>query len=63
MLPDGIRQFSTGDHDIETILEGLGVKFRVFAGGSVVALEARQDYQPSSQRMAIATFLVKSFTP
>ncbi len=52
VLSEAIRQFATGDHDIEDVLECFRVKVRVLARGSVVPLETRQDYQLSSQRMA-----------
>jgi hypothetical protein len=52
MLSESIGQLPAGDHDIEHVLERLSVEFGVLAGGSVIALEARQDDQLSSQRMA-----------
>jgi hypothetical protein len=44
MLSKGIRQFSTGNHDIKNVLQCFDVKFRVSARNSVVAFETRQNY-------------------
>src|SRR6185312_5121604 len=41
-----------GLNQIEHVFERLRVEFRMLAGGSEVALEARQNDQLSSQRMA-----------
>src|ERR1041385_7251698 len=46
------RQFVAGEHEVEDVLERLGIKLGVFASSSVIALEARQDDQLSSKRMA-----------
>jgi len=36
------RQFIAGDHEVEDVLERLGIKLGVFASSSVIAPEARQ---------------------
>jgi len=43
---------AAGDHHVEDVFERFALKVGMFASGPVVALEARQDDQVSSQRMA-----------
>ena len=52
VLMKGFRQFLARDHEVEDVLERLGIKLGVFASSSVIAPEARQDDQLSSQWMA-----------
>jgi len=52
VLVKRFRQSVAGDHEVENVLERLGVKLGVFASCSVIAPEARQDNQLSSQWMA-----------
>lgn len=52
MLSKCLRQPATGDQHIEYVLESISLKLGVLASGPVVALEARQNDQLSSQRIA-----------
>lgn len=44
MFPKWLRQSAAGNHEIENVLKSLGFEFRVLSCGTIVALEAWQDY-------------------
>ena len=52
VLPKFLRQLAAGDPHVKNEFESFSLKFRMLASGAVVALEARQNDQLSSQRIA-----------
>jgi hypothetical protein len=52
MFAKRLRQLCTGDQQVEDVFERVVVEFGMLASRSVIPLEAREDDQLSSQRMA-----------
>ena len=52
VLPKWFGWSCPGNQDIKNVLKRLEIEFRMFSGSTVVALEARQNDQLSSHRMA-----------